>query len=505
MQLSDLLANPIHAQPSRAEPHRSLPAQAIAKLRAGIGGRVEVPGTDGYDLGRRLHNPKFNKFPLVIAYCTTEQDIALALQVARENAVHFAVRSGGHCITGWSANEGILIDLSGFSHVQVDPVAQRALASSGCQFEKLNAALEVHGLHVPGGTCADVCVGGYMQGGGYGFTARIYGMNCDNVEEFRMMLADGTVVRASASEHTDLFWAVRGGMGGNYGILLDVKYRLVPLEEISAFSIGWWFDTPEGMNNAANALLAMQRDMIRDPSLDRLGFQVAIANQGATADSLRPCVMMKAMYAGTAEEAAQVQRRIERLPGAEVHYSARGPYAELNDGVMRKPHSILPLPIPTMPNESKEARYVASPIPFEAWHAMLQHFRLAPNPMVIYGIEMYGAQIARGPAQPNSFAHRQADLDMFCDVFWFREREREAMEAHLAVWTRLIEPYWNGGVYPNYPSRNLSDYRSAYWLGNFGRLLQVKHKCDPDNRFHFSQSLKPRINDAEAPPKRAHL
>ena len=474
------------------QPYRPLPPAAIKELTDGIHGKVVVPGTDAYSLGRQLFNPKFSSFPVAICYCVSETDIALALKVAREYGVTFAVRSGGHCTEGWSANEGILIDLSGFGSVLVEDSGEFAWASSGCDFQRINDALQARGLHVSGGTCPDVCVGGYMQGGGYGFTARVYGMNCDVVEEFRMMLADGSIVRANASENADLFWAVRGGMGGNYGILLWARYRLVKLDAVTAFSIGWWFDTPANTDTAAQALVHMQQQMIRDPSLDHLGFQLAAAFQGDTPATSRPCIMMKAMVVGTAEEGAKIQKRIAELAGADVQYSVRGQYAALNEGLMTHPYDIPQLPINAMPNESKEARYIDKPIPHEAWVGLLDHFRNTPTRMSIYGVEMYGAQIARGPAEANSFAHRDADMDFFCDVFWFDEANRAAMEAHVAQWTRLVEPYWSGGVYPNYPTRNLADYRSAYWRHNFEAVLRVKQKYDPDNYFTFSQSLKPR-------------
>ncbi|MFS8138400.1 MAG: FAD-binding oxidoreductase, partial [Thermomonas sp.] len=333
------------------QPFRTLPAAAIKQLRQGIHGQVVVPGGEGYEVGRQLFNPRFNKFPVVIVYCVAERDIGLALKVARDNGVGVAVRSGGHCTEGWSASEGVLIDLSRFNSVIVDDEGKSAWACSGATFQNINDALQPRGLHVIGGTCPDVCVGGYMQGGGYGFTARIFGMNCDNVDEFRMMLADGSVVVANARENTRLFWAVRGGMGGNYGILLAARYKVVKLGPVTAFSIGWWFDTGAGVKNAAKALATMQQDMIRDPALDKLGFQLAASFQGPTPAKAKPCIMMKAMYLGSAQEAAKVQARIAKLAGADVQYSARGEYAALNEALMTQPYEIPQLPIDAMPNE----------------------------------------------------------------------------------------------------------------------------------------------------------
>jgi len=482
----------IAADPLFAQPYQPLPPKAIKALREGIHGTVVVPGGNDYELGRQLFNPKFNKFPVVIVYCVSEHDIGLALKVARDNGVTVAVRSGGHCTEGWSASEGVLIDLSKFCSVAVDSAGRWAIACSGANFQMINDALTPRGLHVPGGTCPDVCVGGYMQGGGYGFTARVYGMNCDNVEEFRMMLADGKVVRANPTENEDLFWAVRGGMGGNYGILLDVRYKLRKLTAVSAFSIGWWFDNAASLKNAARALHTMQHDIIRDPKLDNFGFQLAAAYQGKTPKTSRPCLMMKGMVVGTAEEGKRIQSLMKKMAGADLQYSARGTYAALNEGLMTQPYEVPQLPINAMPNESKEARYIGKPVPLDGWKGLLEHFRTTPSTLTIYGVEMYGAKIASGPEHANAFAHREADMDFFSDVFWFRDEDRAGMEDHLAGFTKLIAPYWTGGVYPNYPTPNIKDYRKAYWMDNFKKCLEVKQKYDPTNYFSFSQSLKPR-------------
>ncbi len=126
------------------------------------------------------------------------------------------------------------------------------VAGPGTQFQDLNNYLAQYGLHTPGGGCGDVCVGGYMQGGGYGFTSREFGMNCDNVLSFSMMLADQSVVIANADQNADLYWAVRGGTGNNFGVLLSVLYQLYYLPSVW----GVWLQWP--IENAAQALYEMQ-------------------------------------------------------------------------------------------------------------------------------------------------------------------------------------------------------------------------------------------------------
>src|SRR6202044_3719228 len=119
-----------------------------------------------------------------------------------------------------------VIDVSGINYVRVDPAAQVAWVGSGANFAQVNAALELYGLHVPGGGCETVAVAGYMQDGGYGFTFLMFGINCEHVPGFHMAPADGHIVKANATENPDLYWAVRGGTGNNFGVLLEVAYRL---------------------------------------------------------------------------------------------------------------------------------------------------------------------------------------------------------------------------------------------------------------------------------------
>ena len=137
-----------------------------------------------------------------------------------------ACRSGGHSSAGYSVNDEMVVDLSAMSYVHIDEARQMAAAGSATNFGVFNAELEVCDLHVPGGGCETVGLAGYMQGGGYGFTSLMYGMNCDNVIGVRIALADGRVVHANEIEHEDLFWAVRGGTGNNFGVLLEIDYRL---------------------------------------------------------------------------------------------------------------------------------------------------------------------------------------------------------------------------------------------------------------------------------------
>ncbi|HSY28517.1 MAG TPA: FAD-binding oxidoreductase, partial [Burkholderiaceae bacterium] len=215
--------------------HISLEHVKAAQLK--LQGHIVFPGDPEYDKDRMLFNPAFEAYPSMIIYCAVEADVAVALQLAQQSSLPFTVRSGGHCTAGFSAGSGALIDVSALNDVYIDPVNLFASASCGCPFGKFASAMQSYGLHVPIGECEDVCVGGFVQGGGYGFTSVTFGMNCDNVIDMRVMLADGSIITASPTVNYDLWWAMRGGTGGTFGILLSVRYRLRSLGDVFGWAI----------------------------------------------------------------------------------------------------------------------------------------------------------------------------------------------------------------------------------------------------------------------------
>ena len=250
--------------------------------------------------------------------CQVENDVQIALNMAWGGPanVPFTVLSGGHCTAGFSATDGILIDVSNLNSVTVDPVSQTAIVGTGCQMATLFAALDEYGLHVPGGECDEVCVGGYMQGGGQGFTSRTYGMHCDNVIEVRVMLADGSIVTANAQQNYDLWWAVRGGTGGNFGILLTEKLQLRPLGQVYGRAVRWPLAQESDRINAAAALYMLQEQyMLTAPP--ELNPQVMICYQSETVPGLRlPYLMIRGLDTRGASVGQAVYQAFGALPDA---------------------------------------------------------------------------------------------------------------------------------------------------------------------------------------------
>jgi FAD/FMN-containing dehydrogenase len=191
-------------------------------------GELIQPGDQRYDTVRKLYNGMIDRRPRAIALCADVADVITAVRFAREHALLFAVRSGGHNGGGLgSCDNGFMIDLSRMKGVRVDPERCTARVEGGCTWGDVDHATHAFGLATPSGIVSTTGVGGLTLGGGLGYLTRKFGLAIDNLIGADLVLADGSFVTVSAEEHPDLFWAIRGG-GGNFGVVTSFLFRLHP-------------------------------------------------------------------------------------------------------------------------------------------------------------------------------------------------------------------------------------------------------------------------------------
>ena len=385
-----------------------LSPRELEELQRRIRGKVVAPGMPEYAKAR-IGNPVYpHTFaPKLVVYCAVPNDIAVCLEAARRHQWRTTCRSGGHSSAGFSVNNGLVIDVSLMNHVAVDLRRRRANVGAGTTLGELNSVLDTYGLHVPGGTCNDVGVAGHMMGGGYGFTSRQYGLNCDNVVGVKVMLADGTIVEGTPKLNPDLHWAVRGGTGNQFGVLLDVTYELAEVYELWGFCLRW-----DGAD-AAQVLAELQSGYMRNGAADALGYLAVF-----TTFSGKPGLAVVGTYNGPANEGRQQLAALQSIGSASLTIDTTDTYANLNEALLKVLPGIPDPPQGQAVYEAKQASYIARPLGADGWQRVIDFYGSTPNPYNIVVIEPYGGAISRYPVEDSAFVHRAVNMDFFVNSFW---------------------------------------------------------------------------------------
>lgn len=206
----------------------------------GFTGVLITPDDAEYDSARSVWNGQIDKRPAAIARCRTVEDVVSAIRVGRKSGLQISVRGGGHNFAGFAvAEDGLVIDLSKMTAVTVDLERRVAIAQGGSTWKEVDEATQRHALGLPGGLVSHTGIGGLTLGGGLGWLTRRHGLTCDNLRAAQIVTANGDVLRASATENPDLFWAIRGG-GGNFGIATHFEYQLHDVGPSVHLGIFFW-------------------------------------------------------------------------------------------------------------------------------------------------------------------------------------------------------------------------------------------------------------------------
>ena len=258
-------------------PTLALEETAIQDLASHLRGTLLRPGDADYEQARQVYNAMINKHPALIVRCVDVADVIAAVNFAREHELTLAVRGGGHSGPGLgTCDDGLVVDLSGMKGIRVDPVARTARVEGGCTWGEVDHATHAFGLATPSGFISTTGVGGLTLGGGIGYLSRTLGLTIDNLLSVDMVLADGSFVTASAQEHADLFWAVRGG-GGNFGVVTSFLYQLHPISTVYGGPMLW------PLEQAADVMTVLAR---LHPERSRGDQRLVRVSHGATRTTL---------------------------------------------------------------------------------------------------------------------------------------------------------------------------------------------------------------------------
>lgn len=449
------------------------------QLRRQLRGQLTAPEDPGYDTARKVYNGMIDKHPALIAQCATVDDVVMMVNYAREQHLLVAVRGGGHNGAGSGVcDDGVVIDLSGMKQIDVDPVKRTVRVEGGCLLRELDAATHKHGLTVPTGINGTTGVAGLTLGGGLGYLTRRCGLTIDNLLEATVVLATGRVVTASATEHEDLFWAIRGG-GGNFGVVTSFLFRAHPISTVVAGPILYELDD-------AKEIMQWYRAYIKEAPDEINGwFAFLTVPPGPPFPEHLHMKKMCAIlwcYSGPPDEADNVFGPIRAV---------KTPALDL----------VGPMPVPVLQGMFDplyppgihtywKADYV-NELSDEAIDIHLRHAAQLPTLLSTMHLYPVNGAAARVGNEETAWNYRDATWAMVIVGI----DPDPANDALITNWARNywhdLHPYGAGGAYVNFMMDEGEDRVKATYGDNYSRLVTVKTAYDPANLFRVNQNIRP--------------
>ncbi|HEV8450215.1 MAG TPA: FAD-binding oxidoreductase [Gaiellales bacterium] len=457
----------------------TLAAEARSALAGSFNGTLTGPDDAGYDEARSVYNGMIDRRPGLVARCTSAADVAAVIGFARSQNALIAIRGGGHNGGGLGVcDDGVVIDLTGINSIDVDASARTVRVGGGCVWKDVDAATHEAGGAVPCGIIGTTGVGGLTLGGGIGHIARSGGLSIDNLLEAEVVLADGSIVRASDDENPELFWALRGG-GGNFGVVTAFTFKMQPVGMVVAGPTFWSLDD-------AAAVMRAYREFLPAAPRELNGWFafVTVPPVPAFPEQLhgRKMAAIVWCHTGSEEEAA----------------AAMAPMLEAVEPVL---HGVGPMPFPAL-NGFFDPLYPKG----DQWYwradfvrdlpdaAIEQHVRFAnemrpgQSTMHMYPIDGAVHDVGSGDT---AFSYR--------DVTWAQvivgvdpdPANADAIKQWTIDYWDATHPYSAGGAYVNFMMDEGQERVKATYRDNYERLARAKAQYDPDNTFRVNQNIKP--------------
>lgn len=452
-------------------------------LESRLRGRLLRPGEAGYERRARPYNLRYaDVHPQGVAVCADAQDASESILWARENEVPVALRSGGHNYAGYSTGSGLVIDVGQMRSVAVDDEHGIVTAEPGARNTMIYAGLEPHGVAISAGRCPTVAIGGLVLGGGIGFSSRKLGLTCDHLIEAEVVTASGERLTANDRENRDLFWALRGGGGGNFGICTSFTFETHPVDEVAIYDLAWDWDD-------AAAVFAAFQGVIR-PAPDEFSARIGVGRAGETgARAGPPSITALGQYFGPVSElrellapALDAGRTTKRLIDRRTFWQAKDYFFD------NVPHDAFAV----------KSAYVDEPLSEAGVDVLLRAVERWPGSSNDDGagaaLFASGGAINRVPAAATAFVHRGQFALLATEATWTAADQRRTVDANVDWLEGLAEglaPYVTHSAYQNFIDPSQTDWEAAYYGANLERLTRVKRRYDPDDVFHFEQSIPP--------------
>ena len=455
------------------------PDRLLRRLKSVVRGEVLSPASEGYDAARRVYNGMIDRRPAFIAQCSGTEDVQALVRFSAEHHWLPAIRGGGHSSAGFSVCQGgLVIDLSLMKAIHVDPVRRIARVQAGVTWGEFDAQTQAFGLATTGARISSAGVAGVTLGGGYGWLMRKCGLAIDNLLSVEIVTAEGRLLRASADENPDLFWAIRGG-GGNFGVVVSLEFRLHPVSHVMGGMA--FYPAARGrevlefyrdfMNSAPDELSALCNFLIMPPAPF-----VPPHLQGV------PVVAIAVCHVGSLENGRRDLQPLSELGPPLLHrlrpmaytklqrmYDAAGTFGHRVYG--RSGH------LPTLGDGAMDG--------------IVAHATGITSPLSIAMLCRLGGAVARVGEHDTAFGHRDTAFDLAINAVW-TDADKTLFQMRWAdeFW-RVMRPF-TSGVYVNELGLEGEErVREAYNPETYRRLVALKNTYDPGNLFRFNQNIEP--------------
>ncbi len=447
----------------------------------GLAGLLDGPllrpgATDFAQLAKPWNLRYADRLPTAIARCQSLKDIANSVAWSQANGVPFVVRSGGHSYSGFSTTSGLLVDISGMRDDIYDPNSGRVTLGPGARNATVYEKLDPLSRSVTHGRCLNVGVAGLALGGGIGFNMRLHGLTCDQLVETDIMLANGEVLRLNENQNSDLFWAVRGAGGGNFGIHTSMTFQTFPVSNVITFNINFTDRLDELLETLMGLVSGFPREL-------GLKFSVVV-KQTDGINSLR--LNLLGQLVGTTAELNDLFAPLTAIATPSTSDIQETTYWFAQKNILGEDGS--------SEYSFERSRYVNQPINSQGIQLILD--RMANWPGLpgdaVWKLFVAGGAVSDVAPSATAYVHRQAIGISAVEVEW-----KEALPANTVNVNRewldefhaALAPYTSNQSYQNFIDERQGNFLRAYYGENLERLVEVKRRYDPGNVFTYPQGI----------------
>ncbi len=447
----------------------------VNSLKASMRGGLIQAGDTGYHDARSVWNSMIDKRPGLIARCAGVSDVIQAVNFAQTHNILVSVRGGGHNLAGTAVCDGgLVIDMSWMKGVRVDVKTQTARAEGGLTWAEFDRETQAFGLATTGGTVTDTGVAGLTLGGGIGWLTRQHGLSCDNLLSVDMITADGTYLTASETDHTDLFWGLRGG-GGNFGVATSFEFQLHPVGPI------------------LGGLVIYPMADVKDVLMFYRDFSQTLPEEANTIGALMntadgdPAVAIAVSYNGPVEAGEAALRPLREFGSPLVVDLSPRTYLEMQgmlDGMF-----------PPGRRSYMKSNFMSS-LSEASIDTLIEASLPLPSPLSFVAFQQLGGAASRVGKTDTAFSHREAQYDLLFHGIGLTPADDNTIKE----WTRKawegVQPYVDQGMYLNNLGQDEDEpggIEAAWDTDTHDRLVRLKNQYDPTNMFCHNQNIKPTV------------